>query len=349
MFNLEQAIAEWRRQMRAAGIKGPAVLDELESHLRETVEQQMRGGATAEQAFTEAVRRVGSAEELKLEFGKVERLQPAVNPQLISFGCAGMGAFIVLTGMWLLSGAPIAEQVLGFVWLAIVGAYVVALPYLNRRLGPGVRGWALRKAIAAACNFLLMAWVAVLLLDCANILHFALGTRILPNVIVWPLAAAAMATVLTLAHGTDTRSLGFWTPAAQQCLAIAREEAERFHHDFIGTEHVLLGLLEANDSAVSSVLEKMGVRREAVRAEIEKIVATGPQLPAGRAPVYTPRAQKAFCLAMKEAKSSHTAHVDPPHVLLGLLREGSGVAARVLQKLGVDLKRVREEVLKHAR
>jgi ATP-dependent Clp protease ATP-binding subunit ClpC len=171
----------------------------------------------------------------------------------------------------------------------------------------------------------------------------------IPNVIFWPLYAAAAATVLVLAHGTDIRSLGSWSPSTQQCIELADQEALRYHHDFVGTEHVLLGLLEPENSAVSKVLGNMGVSREAVRAEIEKIVVPQPQAQTGRALVGTPRAKRAFVLGLQEAKSLRCERMEPPHLFLGLLREGSGVAALVLKKLGVDLERARAEILKKSR
>ena len=347
MFNLEKSVAAWRRQMARGGIKSQDVLDELENHLREDMEQQMRAGATAEQAFARAEQRVGCADELKLEFGKVERLRPVVSPTLINLGCAGIGVFVAGTGMWLLlnSAATIAEQVLGSTWLILVAAFIISLPYLNRSVWPGVPGWVLRKIIAVICNLAVMGWVALLLLDCENIIHLSLGTMVLPNLICWPLIAAAVAAILVLTCGTEAKSLGFWSPAAQQSLVLAHEAAQDFDHDFVGTEHILLGLLESEDGAVSKMLGKMAVRPEMVRAEIEKIVASGPQSPTGRAPTYTPRAMKAFSLAMKEAKASHCIRVETPHLLLGLLREGSGVAGIVLKKLGVNLERARAEVL----
>jgi hypothetical protein len=268
----------------------------------------------------------------------------------ISCGCAAMGVFIVLTGIWFLimSEVPVAEQLFGSVWLLLAGAYTVTLPYLNRSTFPGLRGWALRKAIAIGCNFFVIVWIALLLLDCGNIIHFSLGTMILPNVICWPLFVAGWATVLVLAHGTNAGSLGFWSPAVQECLGMAHQEALRLNHNFVGTEHILLGLLESKEGVVSKVLGGIGVRREVVRAEIESIVASGPQWQSRGLPAYTPRAKRACCLAFQEARSLERDRVEPLHLLLGLLREGSGVAAVVLKKLGVDLERARAEVLKAA-
>jgi Clp amino terminal domain, pathogenicity island component len=346
MFNLEKSISNWRRQMIAGGIKSSAVLDELESHLREDVERRMRSSTPAEKAFEEAVQQVGSADQLKLEFGKIELPRPTVSPRLISRGCAAMGVFTVLTGMWILLDVPIAEKVLGFSWLTLVGAYIALLPRLNRNILLSVRGWAIRKAIAVGCSFFFMAWIAVLLLDCAHVVHFSLGVAVIPNLILWPLTAAAMATVLVLGHITDEIALGFWSPAAQQCLATAEQEAREFHHDFVGTEHVLLGLLAAENNCVSKVLGKMGVRPETVRAEIEKIVGSFPQSHPVQTPPYTPRAKKALAIAVREAKAMRRDRVDSEHVFLGLIREGSGVAALVLKKLGVNVCDAREEILR---
>lgn len=349
MFNLEKSIADWRRQMTAGGIKSSAVLDELESHLREDVERRTRSGTPAEKAFEEAVQQVGRADELKLEFGKVEPRRPAVSPKLMSCGCAAMGVFIVFTGMWLLFDAPMAGKLFGFTWLALIGGYVVLLPRLNWNIWVGVRGWALRKAIAITCGFFSATWIAVLLLDAVNIIHFSLGVTVLPNLILWPLTAAAIATALVIDHATDWKALGLWSPTAEQSFEIAESEALNFHHNFIGTEHLLLGLLETKDSPVPGVLAKMGVSSETVRAEIEKFFNYLPveckSLPI-KAPPCTPRAKKALAIALREAKAMRRDRVDSEHVFLGLIREGGGVAALVLKKLGVNVWDAREEILR---
>ncbi|HLX68434.1 MAG TPA: Clp protease N-terminal domain-containing protein [Verrucomicrobiae bacterium] len=346
MFDLEKSIAEWRRQMIAGGIKSRAVLDELESHLREDVEQRMRSGTPVEKAFEEAVQQVGQADQLKLEFGKVELPRTTVSPRLINRGCVAMGVFVMLTGMWLLFDVSIAEKVLGFAWLTLAGAYTALLPRLNRNILLGVRGWALRKAIAVACSFFFMAWIAVLLLDCTHVVNFSLGVAVIPNLILWPLTTAAMATYLVLCYATDETALGLWSPAAQQCLATAEQEACGFHHNFIGTEHVLLGLLKDENSCVSKVLGNMGVRSETVRAEIGKMVGAFPQSHPVQTLPYTPRAKKALSIAISEAKAMRRDRVDSEHVFLGLIREGSGVAALVLKKLGVNVWDAREEILR---
>jgi ATP-dependent Clp protease ATP-binding subunit ClpC len=137
-----------------------------------------------------------------------------------------------------------------------------------------------------------------------------------------------------------------FTPRAQQVLALARKEADRFNHNFVGTEHLLLGLIKLGQGVAVNVLQKMGLDLETVRMEGEKQVGTGPdQKMIGNIP-YTPRVKKVLALAAKEAKALNHTYVGTEHILLGLLREGDGVAARVLKNLDVDIEQTRQEILK---
>jgi len=136
-----------------------------------------------------------------------------------------------------------------------------------------------------------------------------------------------------------------FTPRAQQVLALARKEADRFNHAYVGTEHLLLGLIKLGQGVAVNVLERMGLALDTVRSEVEKEVGTGPpQSAPGNIP-YTPRVKKVLALANKEAKSLNHSYVGTEHLLLGLLREGEGVAARVLKRLDVDIQRTRNEIL----
>jgi ATP-dependent Clp protease ATP-binding subunit ClpC len=136
-----------------------------------------------------------------------------------------------------------------------------------------------------------------------------------------------------------------FTPRAQQVLALARKEADRFNHAYVGTEHLLLGLIKLGQGVAVNVLERMGLELEAVRQEVEKEVGSGPpQQSTGNIP-YTPRVKKVLALANKEAKTLNHSYVGTEHLLLGLLREGEGVAARVLKRLEVDIQRTRNEIL----
>jgi hypothetical protein len=237
MFDLEKLIADWRQQMMAAGVSNSEALIELEGHLRDDIEQEVRAGLSSQQAFELATQKMGEAHQLKGEFAKVNR-----------------------------SRSDILRKLKGF----FLGRGAV-------KLSP---------AIAFA-------------------------------------------------------------PAAQQTLEFARAEAPRLNHDFIGTEHVLLGLLKSQSGTVANVMGRLGVGFEAIRAEIEKVI--GPGVPAQRIAAnipYTPRATRALALAAKEADGLNQTQVSPEHIFLGLIKEGSGVAAIVLKNLGVDISRARGEIVK---
>ena len=145
---------------------------------------------------------------------------------------------------------------------------------------------------------------------------------------------------------TTMETISNFTPRAQQVLALGRKEADRLNHNFLGTEHVLLGLIKLGQGVAVNVLGRLGLDLETVRAEVEKQVGTGPeQTTVGNIP-YTPRVKKVIALAQQEAKQLNHTYVGTEHLLLGLLREGDGVAAKVLQALGVDIERTRREILR---
>lgn len=236
MFDLERAIADWRRQTVGAGLKSKDTMNELETHLRDDIEQEMRAGLPAEQALKIAIERIGDVVRLKDEFAKIDRAPREILWKLKKF---------------------------------LIGAKPLEIPPMNA-----------------------------------------------------------------------------FTPGAQQALALAREEAPLLNHDFIGTEHVLLGLLKSQSDIVPRVMRRLGVQSETIRAEIQKII--GPGIPARRMAAeipYTPRAKRALNLALKEAESLEQQQVKPEHMLLGLLKENKGVAGLVLRNLGVDLDRARNEII----
>lgn len=235
MFDLEQSISKWRQQMLAAGIKSPVPLEELESHLREDIEQQVRAGADEARAFEIAAQRIGSPAPLKKEFMK--------------------------TG-----------------------------------------------------NFKGMLWQTVKSL-------FGIRDVSLP-------------------------ALDAFAPAAQQTLELAPSEARCFNHNYVGTEHLLLGLTKSGSKSVSNVLQKLGVKNEALRREIERFAPVGPEAVTAAKIPYTPRAREALQLAAEEARNLNQPHIKAEHIFLGLLREGGGVAAVVLKNLGIRLEKARVEVLK---
>jgi ATP-dependent Clp protease ATP-binding subunit ClpC len=145
---------------------------------------------------------------------------------------------------------------------------------------------------------------------------------------------------------TAINPMNNFTPRAQQVLALARKEADRFNHNYVGTEHLLLGLIKLGQGVAVNVLQKLGLDLETVRMEVEKQVGSGQeQKMVGNIP-YTPRVKKVLALASKEARALNHSYVGTEHILLGLLREGEGVAAQVLKSLEIDIERTRNEILK---
>ncbi len=137
-----------------------------------------------------------------------------------------------------------------------------------------------------------------------------------------------------------------FTPRAQQVLQLARQEAERFNHGYVGTEHLLLGLVALGQGVAVNVLQKMNIDLETLRLEVEKAVGVGPETKTiGNVP-FTPRVKKVLALASSEARALNHSYVGTEHLLLGLIREGEGVAARILKNLNVDLEKARIAIMK---
>ncbi|OGX40143.1 MAG: hypothetical protein A2984_03500 [Omnitrophica WOR_2 bacterium RIFCSPLOWO2_01_FULL_41_12] len=136
-----------------------------------------------------------------------------------------------------------------------------------------------------------------------------------------------------------------FTERARKVIILAKEEARRFNHDYIGTEHILLGLVREGEGVAAAVLQKMGVSLENIRLEIEKLVQPGPTTQIIGDIPFTPRAKKALELAAEEARSLGHNYIGTEHLLLGLIREGEGMASQVLLNLGLDLNTVRNEVM----
>ena len=135
------------------------------------------------------------------------------------------------------------------------------------------------------------------------------------------------------------------TDRARKVMALANQEAQRFNHEYIGTEHILLGLVKEGSGVGANVLKHLEIDLRKVRLEVEKLVKSGPDMVTmGKLP-QTPRAKKVIEYAIEEARSLNHNYVGTEHLLLGLLREQDGVAAQVLMNLGLKLDDVREEVL----
>ena len=136
-----------------------------------------------------------------------------------------------------------------------------------------------------------------------------------------------------------------FTERARKVIILAKEEAKRFNHDYIGTEHILLGLIREGEGVASAVLQNMGLGLDKIRLEIEKLVQPGPATVISGDIPFTPRAKRVIELSMEEARSLGHNYIGTEHLLLGLLREGEGVAAQVLTGLGLDLNKLRGEIM----
>ena len=135
-----------------------------------------------------------------------------------------------------------------------------------------------------------------------------------------------------------------FTDRARRVVVLAQEEARLLNHNYIGTEHILLGLIHEGEGVAAKALESLSISLEAVRSQVEDIIGQGGSSPSGHIP-FTPRAKKVLELSLREALQLGHNYIGTEHILLGLIREGEGVAAQVLVKLGADLSRVRQQVI----
>jgi ATP-dependent Clp protease ATP-binding subunit ClpC len=135
-----------------------------------------------------------------------------------------------------------------------------------------------------------------------------------------------------------------FTDRARRVVVLAQEEARRLNHNYIGTEHILLGLVQEGEGVAAQALETLGIGLDAVRHQVEEIVGRGKEPPGGHIP-FTPRAKKVLELSLREALQLGHDYIGTEHILLGLIREGEGVAAQVLVSLGANLNMVRQQVI----
>jgi ATP-dependent Clp protease ATP-binding subunit ClpA len=135
-----------------------------------------------------------------------------------------------------------------------------------------------------------------------------------------------------------------FTDRARRVVVLAQEEARMLNHNYIGTEHILLGLIHEGEGLAAKALESLGISLDAVRQQVEEIIGQGQQAPSGHIP-FTPRAKKVLELSLREALQLGDNYIGTEHILLGLIREGDGVAAQVLVRLGAELNRVRQQVI----
>ena len=135
-----------------------------------------------------------------------------------------------------------------------------------------------------------------------------------------------------------------FTDRARRVVVLAQEEARMLNHNYIGTEHILLGLIHEGEGVAAKALESLGISLDAVRQQVEEIIGRGQEVPSGHIP-FTPRAKKVLELSLRESLQLGHNYIGPEHMLLGLVREGDGVAAQILVKLGADPNRVRQQVI----
>ena len=136
-----------------------------------------------------------------------------------------------------------------------------------------------------------------------------------------------------------------FTERARKVIVYAKEEAKRFNHDYIGTDHLLLGLIREGEGVAAAVLQKLGLNLETIRLEVEKLVQAGPATQVVGDIPFTPRSKKALELSAEEARALGHNYIGTEHLLLGLVKEGEGMAYRVLLNLGLDLGKLRNEVM----
>jgi ATP-dependent Clp protease ATP-binding subunit ClpC len=135
-----------------------------------------------------------------------------------------------------------------------------------------------------------------------------------------------------------------FTDRARRVVVLAQDEAGMLNHNYIGTEHILLGLIHEGEGVAAKTLESLGISLETVRQQVEEIIGQGQHAPSGHIP-FTPRAKKVLELSLRESLQLGHNYIGTEHILLALLREGEGIAAQILVKLGADLNRVRQQVI----
>ncbi|GEM_PF-6344614 len=279
MFNLNDAIADWRKRMLAGGLRDPAALDELEAHLREDVDQQVRAGADVQSAFNAAAQRIGAPKALKCEFARAVSGAGELARNIKLLFLISLAGFFILTAATVWFGAELPLSV------RIGGGLGATLPLL-----------------------ILWAW------------RYLVRHPLRPGEV----------------------DLNDFDPSIGQVMEFSRLEAQGLSHDFIGTEHLLLGLMQLDEPGAVRIREKLGLEIAVVRREIAEFVGTG-AYPATRDTFpCTPRAKRAMALAAQQARER--AKAGPQDLLLGMWLEGDGVAFRVLKKLGINDAQIRKEL-----
>ena len=372
MFELESAIWEWRREMMASGVNASEILDEIEAHLRDHVQNQVAIGASEEAAFKTAIANLGDAATLAKEFAQNDRGKSSP-PRFLqtAYWVTALLLLLINTCTLLVFQLSSRQRLVGIVGVVLVTCYLASVPrWLKSRCARSVHSVGI--IVKAVANLL---WVCpvVALLAAKGVIHMEPG--IVPMVLVWCVYMAVVLTVV--AFGFNERPEGdpggnaasrlepkpgptlspraggdfnllpaaAVDPIMEQCLRVAREEASRLGHEFIGTEHLLLAILKLAGGPLTNLLRKTGLSSEVVRRQVEALIRpTLEQSHSTREAPFTPRARKALRLAAREAKRMKHSLVGVEHLFLGLLSEGSGIGAQALRKLGVHIETARWEI-----
>ena len=351
MFNVEEEIKGWRRQLRASGIQSSEILDELESHLRDQIEEHMQSGKSAETAFKLALAQMGHSIPLGEEFSKLGVTGPQRRPKYLLLFSLSASGLILLSTTWMAleQGLTSVGETLALFATFALAAYLALLPFWYRKL-PSLRRRGVQKAIGVA-TLLLQLWIALALLDAIGVLPVHISNA--SAMFFWACVPAVFATLLAynlykFGGPSETEKLPPWAPGLKATLELAQAEARGLNHDFIGTEHLLLALLQSGHPVVERVMNRFGLDDAMVRAEVEKIVAKFPKQMSSLNLPFTPRAEAVLKLAKREGAQMKSAAIGSEHLFLGLLLEPDGVAGLVLRGLGVDFQRARLEILKRS-
>jgi len=320
----------------------------LESHLRDHIEQRAREGAAPPAVFEEAVKALGEANALKQEFGKVRSRvhKRSFNFLFARICCWGSVAIVGAVGGWAVAQTEtsIEARALRLAVMLVTVLYFLKLPYLYRRISHA--GVVSREIIRFASILAWPAWVYSVPAEGGPVLHLALlgFGSIVPALVLatsfrleqeWPEPLQ----VSMLPAGLDETT--------KRMLDVARTEALQLKHDFIGTEHLLLALLREEQSPAARVMASTGVTAVAAVGAVERELSAGQAAPRdAQALPRTPRANRALELAANEARAMGRDVINAEHLFLGLLLEGTGVAARVLKRLGANAEAVRQEIRK---
>ncbi len=352
MFDLDQAISKWRRQMFANGIQRTALLDELESHLREDVEERIQSGSDVAAAFELAAQSIGRGPLLKAEFAKLDA-KPNLLPLIFRITCFVSAPFMLLVSAWALldSDGPSIGGLAALFMIWGLGSCVGSLPFWYRWLPNPYRkvvGISLK-----AMSFLVSSFPIFALLGALEIIQLPVGTAV--SMFAWSFVTAFVATVLAYVCLDLERGVGWgimacpptdkFTELAQRAIEIAYDEAGGLGHDYVGTEHLLLGVISSESGLVTDLLRKWETDQDTIRLEVEKMIGPGVVRKSARDIPYTPRAKRSLTLAQQEARSMGHPFITPEHILLGLLLETEGVAGLVLRNLGINAEAARRDIL----